>query len=617
MRKSVYWTILTGFIVVSMFLSACATSTTSANTVSTTTSTKLPTQTVTSTPAPATSVTTSKITQTSVTTTTNLPKYGGRFVLALDTAPTAFDDDLTSSVGFAYTMNITNETLQTGDWSRGPAGTGEYDFWFNAINPKYDTGLLAESWEIPDPNTVIYHIRQGINWAFNPNSQASQLLNGRELTANDVVFSLIRDNTAVLGNIHRNEPNWIQSVTATNKYTVLIKCQDTPAIRTGQALVEVNDKNIIAPEVIQKYGDLSDWRNSCGTGPYMLVDCVPGSSYTFNRNPNYWAKDPVGSGKGNQLPYLDGVTYLLIPDKPTQIAGLRTSKIDWLNNIGLTDADNIKKSSPAIVFKQQYNTSDMIIAGREDDVTLPFKDLKVRQALLMAIDLNAIKNQLYGGQAEILSYPAPPSFKDVYTPINQLPASTQEPFTYNPDKAKQLLAAAGYPNGFKTTILTSSDSNYIDLLSVIQSYWSKIGVTLQFDSRDYTTFKVLQSGHQYKEMVIWANSLGSHQKFISTIPVYTWNLPIINDPLLNDIRSQIYMWENLTNQTKQDQLVKQGIQQELAQLYYLPLPAPYIYTFWQPWVKNYHGEYYVGYLHVFNFTRWIWIDQSLKKSMGY
>ena len=349
----------------------------------------------------------------------------------------------------------------------------------------------------------------------------------------------------------------------------------------------------------------------------MLMDCVPGASYTFNRNPNYWAKDPVGPGKGNQLPYIDGVTYLQIPDKATQIAGLRTSKIDWLNNVSLNDATNLKKSNPEIVYKQQYNTNDMIIAGREDDVTLPFKDLRVRQALLMAIDKDAIKTQLYGSQAEILSYPAPPSFKDVYTPIDQLPASTQEPFTYNPDKAKQLLAAAGYPNGFKTTILTSSDSNYIDLLTVVQSYWAKIGVTLQLDARDYTTFKVLQSGHQYKEMVIWANSLGSHQKFISTIPVYTWNLPIINDPIINDVRSQVYMWENLTNQTKQDQLVKAGMQQELAQLYYLPMPAPYIYTFWKPWVKNYHGEYCVGYLHYFNFTRWIWIDQGLKKSMGY
>jgi len=514
-------------------------------------------------------------------------------------------------------MNLTNETLQTGDWSRGPAGTGEYDFWFSAIVPKYDTGWLAASEEIPDPNTVILHIRPGVYWAFNPNSPASQLVNGRELTASDVVFTLTRDNTAVLGNIHRNEPNWIQSITATDKYTVVIKCTDTAAIRTGQALVEVNDKNIIPPEVVQKYGDLSDWRNSCGTGPYILADCVPDSSYTFNRNPNYWAKDPVGPGKGNQLPYLDGVTYLQIPNKATQIAGLRTDKIDWLNNVSLTDADNLKKSNPGLLYKQQYNTNDMILAGREDNPALPFKDLRVRQALLMGIDLNAIKTQLYGGQAEILSYPAPPSFKDVYTPIDQLPASTKEPFVYNPDKAKQLLAAAGYPNGFTTTILTSNDSNYIDLLSIVQSYWAKIGVTLQLNAIDYTTFKTLQSGHQYKEMVIWANSLGSHQKFITTIPAYTWNLPIINDPIINDIRSQVYMWENLTNQTKQDQLVKQGMLQELAQLYYLPLPAPYIYTFWQPWVKNYDGEYAVGYLHYFNFARWIWIDTNLKKSMGY
>jgi pyruvate/oxaloacetate carboxyltransferase len=62
----------------------------------------------------------------------------------------------------------------------------------------------------------------------------------------------------------------------------------------------------IDPEVVEKYGSGADWRNSVGTGPFMLTDLVASSSATLVRNPNYWDKDPVGPGKGNQLPYLDG-----------------------------------------------------------------------------------------------------------------------------------------------------------------------------------------------------------------------------------------------------------------------------------------------------------------------
>ena len=76
--------------------------------------------------------------------------------------------------------------------------------------------------------------------------------------------------------------------------------------------------SIYPPELWEKYGDLTDWRNSCGSGPFILKDFVPGSSAYLERNDNYWETDPVGPGMGNPLPYLDGVEYLIIPDLSTK-----------------------------------------------------------------------------------------------------------------------------------------------------------------------------------------------------------------------------------------------------------------------------------------------------------
>ena len=88
-----------------------------------------------------------------------------------------------------------------------------------------------------------------------------------------------------------------------------------------------------------------------GTGAFMITDFVPGSVATLKRNPNYWDKDPIGPGKGNALPYIDELRYLIIPDASTREAAMRTGKIDqW----GLTGdqwetVNTLKKNVPALL----------------------------------------------------------------------------------------------------------------------------------------------------------------------------------------------------------------------------------------------------------------------------
>lgn len=143
------------------------------------------------------------------------------------------------------------------------------------------------------------------------------MVNGRELTADDFVKSLKRLCTEPRAYVKNAYPKLATQTTFTalDKYTVEIKM---PASETPDGMSQWFDRNhIIAPEVAEKYGNVNKWELQVGTGPFLLTDYVEGSSATFVRNPDYWMNDPVGTGKGSQLPYVDRVKLMMIVDVST------------------------------------------------------------------------------------------------------------------------------------------------------------------------------------------------------------------------------------------------------------------------------------------------------------
>ena len=172
-------------------------------------------------------------------------------------------------------------------------------------------GSLAESWELPDSNTYVFHIREGVRW------HDKAPMNGRELTAEDVVFNWHRmvgmgEFTAAGGSpIQTLKDIPFESITATDRYTVVFKTTG-PQSGLMHTLLVHHSFYVYPPEVIEEHGDVQDWRNSVGTGPYMLTDIVEGSSYTWTKNPDYWGFDE--KYPQNRLPYIDELTALLIKD---------------------------------------------------------------------------------------------------------------------------------------------------------------------------------------------------------------------------------------------------------------------------------------------------------------
>ena len=244
--------------------------------------------------------------------------YGGQITLAHPWDIGNFDEVIWGSQGSALTLQMTNEKLVR----------------------------IAESWEIPEPGTIVYRIRQGIHYALNQDSEATRLVNGRELTADDVVFSLNRVISDSRAHIYRTYPTLRQaSISAPDKWTVIIK---VPPEAVDEAMQQLGDfVSIVPPEVVAEYGDMSDWRNSVGTGPFMLTDYISGSMAVLERNHNYWMKDPTDDR--NQLPYLYTVKIIIIPDAVVRIAALRTGKIDQLLSLPGEDSAQLKQWAPDLM----------------------------------------------------------------------------------------------------------------------------------------------------------------------------------------------------------------------------------------------------------------------------
>ena len=131
-----------------------------------------------------------------------------------------------------------------------------------------------------------------------------------------------------------------------------------------------------------------------------MKDYVSDSSVTLVKNPNYWAHDE--RHPQNQLPYIDQLNILIIPDQATSLAGLRTGKIDVLDGISLQDAQNIKKTNPEILQITYPSATTPTIDPRVD--VKPFSDIRVRQAMQKSIDLPTIASTYYAGTCP--SYPS-------------------------------------------------------------------------------------------------------------------------------------------------------------------------------------------------------------------
>lgn len=533
------------------------------------------------------------------------PEYGGTITYRYGSfAPTW---DTTTFVGSEFQCYL--ECLWTGDWAL------DREIWSFKIDftpEKYHVGLLAESWERPDPQTLTVHIRKGIHWQDKPP------VNGREFTAYDVQKHY--DRMMGTGSGYTEPLPWYvpwvetwEKVTATDDYTVVIKFKHPSAAGFWNFLFPIPLNRIEAPEAVEAEGGaLKDWKKAVGTGPWMLEDYVQGTSITFSKNPNYWGHDL--RHPENRVPYADKLKVLLIPDLATAMSALRTGKIDVLGGetsmaVPWQQKQSLMKNNPELAVTQMPAPALQLTVRLDKK---PFGDIRVRKALQMAINTPVIAKEYYHGEVE--GIPAGifhPTMKGYSFAYKDWPQELKDEYSYNPSQAKKLLEEAGYPNGFDTNVIVSSSLD-INLLQVFKAYLKDIGVNMDINVMDQGTFMSMASARKHTQMVCWNTSspnLVTYKDYKSSSGM---NFGITNDPGYDEKAN------NLESAADEAELEKQALELDkyfLSQHWVITACPAFGYTLWQPYLKGYSGEQLHSTLE--QVFKGCWIDQSLKKSMGH
>ena len=423
----------------------------------------------------------------------------------------------------------------------------------------------------------------------------------------------------------------IESITATDKYTVEIKLKEDVTGRTffgglniSQLIAFMFHSDIYPPEVIEEHGDAKDWRTIVGTGPFMLTDYVLDSSITFKKNPDYWRNDP--KYPENRIPYIDEMRMLIFPELATRMAALRTGKVDWVGSshgsqiTSIDQVESLARTNPEIVLTNVWYRSDNSFSF---SVTKPpFDDLRVRQAMNMALDHETINNTYYKGYGNPVPQGRVSTDMTGYaTPFAEWPEEVKKYWTYDPEGAEALLDAAGLPRGadgirFKT-VLNSSEGRDISYQELVSGYWRQIGIQVEIKTVDSATATAKRDSGEFEGFWAWGMArrvepISYYSLLYSKSGVYTWMG--IADPVYDALYEAAVATSDIEEQKRLSR--EMGIRAVEMHWGIWGTEVPHVNANW-PWLKGYNGEFTLGFGDYNSLFAYLWIDQDLKKAMGY
>lgn len=281
---------------------------------------------------------------------------------------------------------------------------------------------------------------------------------GTDFNAEAVKWNLEQCMSARLGGSEK-----FKSIDIVNDYTVrinLTEWDNTVTSNLGQTLGA-----IVSPTACKKNGN--DWcgTNPVGTGPFQFVSWDKDNRTVYKKFNGYWQK-----GK----PYLDRIEYIPIVDPLTRQMSFRKGELDLALTLAQADLAKLEKDGYTVI-RRRIGAGSRSLVPDSINPKSPFANVKVRQATKYAIDTQAIVKTVLFGEAEA---PNQWIYKGHW---GYNPAVVGYP--YNPAKAKQLLAEAGYPNGFKTkiTFVTSGDASDLVFTSV-QGYLKDVGIDAELEA---------------------------------------------------------------------------------------------------------------------------------------
>jgi peptide/nickel transport system substrate-binding protein len=415
-------------------------------------------------------------------------------------------------------------------------------------------GDLAESWKVSeDGKAYTFTLRPDATWHNKPP------MNGRPVTGQDVAWSFEQ---FMKVSPQKTTFDQVAEVTAPNERTVEFKLKDVYA--PFEAAIGSPIFWILPKEVVEQDGDAS--KRVVGSGPFIFDKFDKGISFTGKKNPAYYRKGE---------PHIDEVVGLIIPDTATQMAGLRGKELDFVQ-VAQQDLESLKSTNPEIqIVEWEFNYIPFVYWKLNQP---PFNDVRVRQAVSMALNRDEMINVVYSGRGN-WNNAVPWALSEWWLdPRGPEMGPNGRYFKHDPAEAKQLLAAAGHPNGLKVDLISTPGYGqvWVQQVELVQQQLKAAGIDATIKMQEYaayigTTFRGQFEGGNVLVFGLETPFTEPHDFLFNMYhPKGTRNHADVNDPKLTEMIEK--QMKTLDKAERKKQVFE--IQRYLAeQMYYPPNAA--------------------------------------------
>jgi peptide/nickel transport system substrate-binding protein len=436
-------------------------------------------------------------------------------------------------------------------------------------------GDLAESWSQPDDTTYVFKLRKGVR--FHPKPP----VNGRELTAEDVVYSMERFRT-VKGNPQAYMLAAVDKVEAVDRYTVRFTVKE-PFAWFLDMLANPVTLAIVARECVDRFGDLKKAEATVGTGPWMLDGYRPGVGYTLVRHPGYFLPG---------LPYIDRIDVTVDEDNASRMAAFLSGKYDlgWENTgaVNRTDwnvmKDRLRQLRPNLRTAEFPSNVGYRVFMRTDKA--PFSDVRVRRAISHALNRQEVIEVVGDGVGRV-NGAVPVALKDWALPVDELGEGARY-YRHDPAEARRLLAEAGHPRGFATVMdFNNYGQTFMDdAIQVILRDLKAVGIEARLNVKEYGAYISTSAVGNYEGMYYGATPFIDPDNYLYTnfYPNQPRNVSKVNDPTLTDLLTR----QRRTRDVASRRRLIHEIQRHVAsQQYIMEIYSPVTIFVWDAAVRNY------------------------------
>jgi len=375
------------------------------------------------------------------------------------------------------------------------AGTREVLFnMFEGLVKATPTGdiepAVASEYEVAeDGMNITFKLRDGIKFS-----------DGTAVTADDVKYSIER-----YAGIQGEE-------------SAFSDFKDIEILQDGSIKINLEKPNTefifeLTCAILPASNDANINSNPIGTGPFKYSDYVPGSHLDVVKNEYYWQE-----GK----PYLDKVTFKVVTDMDMAVMELNAGTLDILQYLTADQVSAIGDNFNILEGNVNY-VQGMFL----NNAVEPFNNVKVRQALYYAVDRDLINDMIFGGKSHIIGTNMIPGASKYYN------ADTEKTYTCDPEKAKQLLAEAGYPNGFEFTITVPNNyAPHESTAQIIVESLAAVGITAKINLVEFTTwYSEVYVDRNYEATVVAVDGrLAPFTFFIKNVSTGVNNFTNYNNP---------------------------------------------------------------------------------------